>query len=137
MESFTSFSQVKLFHYNQLYLTFICYRYIWYYIVCKFTGKSIVMDYVKMETGKQIYGNVILLTFWLGRIIHLRNFHLGVPIGGIGAGSIGRGYKGEFCRFQLKPNVCEYNTVDANQFIVTIKDENLKTIFQSCLSTYR
>lgn len=63
MEPITSFSQVKLFHYNQLYLTFICYRYVWYYIVYKFKGKSIVMDYVKMETGKQIYGNVILLTF--------------------------------------------------------------------------
>ncbi|XP_050305415.1 non-lysosomal glucosylceramidase [Anthonomus grandis grandis] len=90
-------------------------RYIWYYIVYKFKGKSIVMDYIYMQTAKQIYG---------------------VPIGGIGSGTIGRGYKGEFCRFQLRPDVCEYNTVDANQFIVTIRDKSQKTIFQSVLSTY-
>lgn len=61
---------------------------------------------------------------------------LGVPIGGIGAGTIGRGYRGEFCRFQLKPGMYEYNTVDANQFIVTIRN-SANTIFQSTLSTYK
>lgn len=69
-----------------------------------------------MENGKQIYG---------------------CPIGGIGGGSIGRGFAGEFCRFQMKPGLYEYNTVHANQFIVTIKNENDVTIFQSLLSTYR
>ncbi|GLV41779.1 uncharacterized protein CBL_12068 [Carabus blaptoides fortunei] len=29
----------------------------------------------------------------------------GVPIGGIGCGTIGRGLKGEFCRFQLNPGL--------------------------------
>ncbi|CAG9765704.1 unnamed protein product [Ceutorhynchus assimilis] len=91
-------------------------RYLWYYITYKIRGKSIVMDYVNLQRGKMIYG---------------------VPLGGIGSGTIGRGYKGEFCRFQLRPDLCEYNTVDANQFIVTIKDENQDTIFQSCLSTYK
>ncbi|XP_060523474.1 non-lysosomal glucosylceramidase [Cylas formicarius] len=91
-------------------------RYLWYYVVHKIKGKSIVMDYVNLQDSKQIYG---------------------VPIGGIGSGSIGRGYKGEFCRFQLKPDKCDWNTVDANQFIVTIKDENHKTIFQSLLSTFK
>jgi non-lysosomal glucosylceramidase len=61
---------------------------------------------------------------------------LGVPIGGIGCGTIGRGYRGEFCRFQLKPGLYEYNTVDANQFIVTIKDRHHETIFHSLLSTF-
>lgn len=61
----------------------------------------------------------------------------GVPIGGIGGGTIGRGFAGEFCRFQMRPGMYEYNTVQANQFIVTIKDENDTTIFQSLLSTYR
>lgn len=61
----------------------------------------------------------------------------GVPIGGVGTGSIGRGFRGEFCRYQLKPGVYEYNTVDANQFIITIKDGAGTTIFQSLLSTYK
>lgn len=73
------------------------------------------MDYVHQPIGKQIYG---------------------VPIGGIGCGSIGRGYRGEFCRYQLTPGIYEYNTIDANQFIITIKDENNTTILQSVLSTY-
>lgn len=64
------------------------------------------------------------------------NICLGVPIGGLGSGSIGRGYRGEFCRFQLKPGIYEYNTVYADQFIVTIKNGDKKTIFQSLLSTY-
>lgn len=61
----------------------------------------------------------------------------GAPIGGIGSGTIGRGYAGEFSRFQLRPGIYENNTVHANQFIVTIKDENDVTIFQSLLSSYK
>ncbi|RZC10206.1 GBA2 N domain containing protein [Asbolus verrucosus] len=64
------------------------------------------------------------------------NIWYSVPIGGIGCGTIGRGYRGEFCRFQLKPGLYEYNTVDANQFIVTIKDGHHETIFHSLLSTF-
>lgn len=64
-------------------------------------------------------------------------FVLGVPLGGLGCGTIGRGYKGEFCRYQLTPGIYEYNTIDANQFIITIKDVNEVTIFQSLLSTYK
>ena len=74
------------------------------------------MDYYYPEAGKQIYG---------------------VPIGGIGAGTIGRGFAGEFCRFQIRPGMYEYNTVHANQFILTIRDEKDKSIFQSLLSCYR
>lgn len=90
-------------------------RYIWYYIMSKLTGKFVVMDYFILQTAKRIYG---------------------VPLGGIGCGTIGRGYRGEFCRFQLKPGLYEHNTVDANQFIVTIKDSHQKTVFQSLLSAY-
>ena len=61
---------------------------------------------------------------------------LGVPIGGIGCGTIGRGFRGEFCRFQLRPGLYEYSTVDANQFIVTVKDGHHETIFHSLLSTF-
>ncbi|KAL6660780.1 hypothetical protein ACP70R_001815 [Stipagrostis hirtigluma subsp. patula] len=40
----------------------------------------------------------------------------GVPLGGIGAGSIGRSYKGDFQRWQLFPGSCEDKPVLANQF---------------------
>ncbi|CAH1445138.1 unnamed protein product [Lactuca virosa] len=39
-----------------------------------------------------------------------------VPLGGIGAGSIARTYKGEFLRWQLFPKICEDKPVLANQF---------------------
>lgn len=35
-------------------------------------------------------------------------------MGGLGSGTIGRGFKGEFCRYQLVPGLYEYQTVDAN-----------------------
>lgn len=90
-------------------------RYIPYYWKVSREGRQVLMDYWYTENGKQIYG---------------------APIGGIGAGTIGRGFAGEFCRFQLRPGLYEYNTVHANQFIVTIRDENNVTIFQSLLSSY-
>lgn len=64
------------------------------------------------------------------------NYVSGCPIGGIGGGTIGRGFKGEFCRFQLYPGLYEYVTVPECQFIVNIKNANKDTIFQSVLSTY-
>ncbi|XP_074651855.1 non-lysosomal glucosylceramidase-like [Tubulanus polymorphus] len=60
----------------------------------------------------------------------------GVPIGGIGCGTIGRGYRGEFCRFQLIPGIYKYHTVEANQFIVCIR-RNGKTVYQQVLSPRR
>ncbi|XP_073013402.1 uncharacterized protein [Typha latifolia] len=42
----------------------------------------------------------------------------GAPLGGIGAGSIGRSYKGDFQRWQLFPATCEDKPVLANQFSV-------------------
>lgn len=74
------------------------------------------MDYYYLENTRQMYG---------------------APCGGIGGGTIGRGFAGEFCRFQMRPGCYEYNTVHANQFIVTIKNEKDVTIFQSLLSTYK
>ncbi|XP_032592367.1 non-lysosomal glucosylceramidase isoform X1 [Drosophila grimshawi] len=88
-------------------------RYAAYYWKVSREGRRVYMDYYYMENGKQMYG---------------------VPIGGIGGGSIGRGYAGEFCRFQMRPGIYEYNVVQANQFIVTIKDHKGCTIFQSLLS---
>ncbi|KAL8509124.1 hypothetical protein ACS0TY_016352 [Phlomoides rotata] len=44
----------------------------------------------------------------------------GVPLGGIGGGSIGRSFRGEFQRFQLFPRVCEDTPILANQFSVFV-----------------
>ena len=38
----------------------------------------------------------------------------GCPVGGLGTGTIGRGYRGEFCRFQMVPGIYEYFTVQAD-----------------------
>ncbi|GAB2283921.1 hypothetical protein Dimus_018403 [Dionaea muscipula] len=48
----------------------------------------------------------------------------GCPLGGVGAGSIGRSYKGEFRRWQLFPTKCEDGPVLANQFSVFISRPN-------------
>ncbi|XP_043704315.1 non-lysosomal glucosylceramidase-like [Telopea speciosissima] len=44
----------------------------------------------------------------------------GIPLGGIGAGSIGRSYRGEFQRWQLFPTIIESKPVLANQFSVFV-----------------
>lgn len=38
-----------------------------------------------------------------------------MPLGGIGCGSIGRGWKGDFNRWQLTPGMYSYDAVHANQ----------------------
>ncbi|TRY87649.1 hypothetical protein DNTS_013605 [Danionella cerebrum] len=48
------------------------------------------------------------------RAVPLRQIY-GVPLGGIGGGTITRGWKGEFCRWQLNPGMYHYKTVIANQ----------------------
>ncbi|KAM7540002.1 hypothetical protein Aperf_G00000026585 [Anoplocephala perfoliata] len=45
----------------------------------------------------------------------------GVPLGGIGCGTIGRGYKGEFCRTSLIPGRYNYDVGAADQFVFTVK----------------
>lgn len=35
-------------------------------------------------------------------------------MGGLGSGTIGRGFRGEFCRYQLIPGLYEFHTVEAN-----------------------
>uniref|UniRef100_A0A673Z405 Non-lysosomal glucosylceramidase n=1 Tax=Salmo trutta TaxID=8032 RepID=A0A673Z405_SALTR len=48
------------------------------------------------------------------RAIPLRQIY-GAPLGGIGGGTITRGWRGEFCRWQLNPGMYHYKTVIANQ----------------------
>ncbi|KAA0199669.1 hypothetical protein HAZT_HAZT011495 [Hyalella azteca] len=58
----------------------------------------------------------------------------GVPLGGIGCGTIGRGFRGEFCRFQMTPGNVDFNTAAADQFILTVRSEAGKTLLQKVLS---
>ncbi|KMZ76241.1 hypothetical protein ZOSMA_105G00720 [Zostera marina] len=51
----------------------------------------------------------------------------GVPLGGIGAGSIGRSFKGNFQRWQLFPGTWEEKPILANQFSVFLKRDNCQT----------
>lgn len=60
----------------------------------------------------------------------------GAPLGGIGGGSITRGWKGEFCRWQLNPGMYHYKTVIADQFTVCLRRDG-QTIYQQVLSTER
>lgn len=50
----------------------------------------------------------------------------GVPLGGMGAGSIGRGFRGEFHQFQLLPGICEEAAIPGNQFSVFVTREGGK-----------
>ena len=50
---------------------------------------------------------------------------LGVPIGGIGAGTIGRGWQGDFNRWQLAPGVYSHDIVEINQVSSLIKKEQV------------
>ncbi|XP_061729936.1 non-lysosomal glucosylceramidase isoform X2 [Cydia pomonella] len=90
-------------------------RYLKYYVGKKISKKKPIMDYIHMISAQRMYG---------------------CPIGGIGGGTIGRGYKGEFCRFQLYPGIYDHITVPECQFIVNVRNANNETIFQSVLSTY-
>ncbi|VDP15682.1 unnamed protein product, partial [Onchocerca flexuosa] len=62
-----------------------------------------------------------------------------VPCGTIGSGSIGRDFRGGFCKFGLRPGIIEQkiDVVKANQFILTLrqkKEDNLwQTVYQKVL----
>ncbi len=47
----------------------------------------------------------------------------GVSIGGLGAGTIGRSYRGDFCRWQLFPGKRTNKTVFADQFAIRIRND--------------
>ncbi|BFI11966.1 non-lysosomal glucosylceramidase [Marchantia polymorpha subsp. ruderalis] len=64
----------------------------------------------------------------------------GVPMGGMGGGSIGRGFRGEFRRWQIIPGLCEEAPQLANQFSVFInreKDNGVKKQISSVLTPGR
>ncbi|XP_043934461.1 non-lysosomal glucosylceramidase isoform X1 [Protopterus annectens] len=57
----------------------------------------------------------------------------GAPLGGIGGGTITRGWRGEFCRWQLNPGMYTYDNVTVDQFTVCLR-KNGQTVYQQVLS---
>jgi non-lysosomal glucosylceramidase len=47
----------------------------------------------------------------------------GAPVGGFGAGTLSRSYRGDFVRWHLKAGIHKYQSVPANQFSVFMKPE--------------
>ena len=47
--------------------------------------------------------------------------HQGVPIGGIGSGAIGRGWQGDFRRWQRRPGIVQHGVVWADQFSLFVQ----------------
>ncbi|BFY98894.1 hypothetical protein BsWGS_01934 [Bradybaena similaris] len=87
-------------------------RYAKFWLAKKRQGRRPFIDHLNQMQHKPIYG---------------------CPLGGIGSGTIGRGYRGEFCRFQMVPGIYHYNVVDVDQFIVCIRKGN-DTVYQKVLS---
>ena len=46
---------------------------------------------------------------------------MGVPLGGLGGGSITRGWRGDFVRWGLRPGMMEYRSVPADQFSLYVR----------------
>ncbi|XP_028821210.1 non-lysosomal glucosylceramidase [Denticeps clupeoides] len=60
----------------------------------------------------------------------------GAPLGGVGGGTITRGWRGEFCRWQLNPGMYHYRSVIADQFTVCLRRAG-QTVYQQVLSVER
>ena len=59
----------------------------------------------------------------------------GAPVGGFGAGTFSRSYRGEFERWHLKTGVHKYESVPANQFSVFAKREGDTMAYAQVLAT--
>ncbi|MBA0740473.1 hypothetical protein Gogos_013673, partial [Gossypium gossypioides] len=55
----------------------------------------------------------------------------GVPLGGMGSGSMSRGFRGEFRQWQIVPGTCDSSPVMANQFSVKLSSSTCLLIFVS------
>ncbi|CAL9757997.1 unnamed protein product [Musa acuminata subsp. burmannicoides] len=58
----------------------------------------------------------------------------GVPLGGMGSGSISRGFRGEFKHWQITPGSCETSPVMANQFSIFISRDGGNKKYSSVLA---
>ena len=64
-------------------------------------------------------------------------FWQGAPVGGLGAGTFSRTYRGDFSRWHLKGGVHKYETVYSNQFAIYEKSEgDSKGVAQALLSDH-
>ena len=93
----------------------LSFRYLKYHKQCTKENVQPHMDFFNPIKCQQIYG---------------------CPLGGIGTGSIGRTFTGEFARYQLIPGIYEHSTVEANMFTVSIR-KNSRTVYQQALTTKR
>ncbi|KAL8121127.1 uncharacterized protein LOC141725055 [Apium graveolens] len=59
---------------------------------------------------------------------------LGVPLGGMGSGSISRGFRGEFRNFQIVPGTCDTSPIMANQFSIFVSRDGGSKKYASVLS---
>ncbi|KAM1689807.1 hypothetical protein TB2_031070 [Malus domestica] len=58
----------------------------------------------------------------------------GVPLGGMGSGSISRGFRGEFRQWQIIPGICKGSPVMANQFSIFVSREGTNKNYASVLA---
>ncbi|KAL6184949.1 hypothetical protein ACLB2K_041084 [Fragaria x ananassa] len=58
----------------------------------------------------------------------------GVPLGGMGSGSISRGFRGEFRQWQIIPGVCDGSPVMANQFYIFVSRDGGSKSYASVLA---
>ncbi|XP_050372735.1 uncharacterized protein LOC126790516 isoform X2 [Argentina anserina] len=58
----------------------------------------------------------------------------GVPLGGMGSGSISRGFRGEFRQWQIIPGVCDGSPVMTNQFSIFISRDGGSKRYASVLA---
>lgn len=92
----------------------LAFRYLRFHHRLKRDNRRPCMDFFDQQPLRQIYG---------------------VPAGGIGGGCFNRGWRGEFCRWQLRPGVYEFETTTTNQFIVCVRRDG-KTVYHKVLSPY-
>ncbi len=59
----------------------------------------------------------------------------GAPVGGLGAGTLSRSYRGDFVRWHLKAGIHKYQSIPANQFSVFVKPEGPGQAMAEVLST--
>jgi non-lysosomal glucosylceramidase len=62
-------------------------------------------------------------------------FWQGAPVGGLGAGTFSRSYRGDFSRWHLKSGVHKYQTIDVNQFAMFQKSEDAAEGFAQVLAS--
>ncbi|XP_012486900.1 uncharacterized protein LOC105800360 [Gossypium raimondii] len=61
----------------------------------------------------------------------------GVPLGGMGSGSISRGFRGEFRQWQIVPGTCDSSPVMANQFSIFVSRDSGNKKYASVLAPGR